>query len=412
VCDIWCKYRNFDPVPDFRALFTFALRSSNLTASVSTPKRILISVTSDLVTDQRVHRGAATLAALGHQVTLIGRELPNSPPMSNRPYTVKRFRLWFTGGPLFYAAYNTRLLFFLLGNKADVLLANDLDTLFANRLAKAFKRIPLVYDSHEYFTGVPELTSRPFIQKTWKAIERWCLPVADKMMTVNDSIASMYENEYHKKVAVVRNVPLGGPVHFSQIEKNALRKSLGLPEDQKMVVIQGAGINIQRGAEEAVEAMQYINGVRLLVIGGGDVMDQLQQLVVRYQLQDKVIFRSRMPFPELMKHTASADLGLTIDKDTNLNYRFSLPNKLFDYIRAGIPVLASRLPEVEKIVAGYDIGAFIDNHDPKHIADRISALLRDEQALARWKKNGELAARELNWDREQEKFIAVFDGLL
>jgi glycosyltransferase involved in cell wall biosynthesis len=292
------------------------------------------------------------------------------------------------------------------------LLANDLDTLFANRITRIFKRVPLVYDSHEYFTGVPELTQRPIIQKIWKTIEKWCIPGVNTMMTVNDSIASMYESEYKRKVAVVRNVPMGSPVKFSHSEKLTLRKSLGLPENYKLVVIQGAGINIQRGAEEAVEAMRFLDGIRLLVIGGGDVMDQLQILVSKHKLQEKVIFRPRMSLPELMKHTAAADLGLTIDKDTNLNYRFSLPNKLFDYIRAGIPVLASRLPEVEKIVSGYDIGTFIDSHDPKHIAGKISAMLGDETALVRWRKNEELAARELNWDREQEKFIAVFDGLL
>jgi glycosyltransferase involved in cell wall biosynthesis len=89
-----------------------------------------------------------------------------------------------------------------------------------------------------------------------------------------------------------------------------------------------------------------------------------------------------------------------------------LPNKLFDYINAGIPVLASRLPEVEKIVRQYDIGDVIISHDPEHIANKIKTMLNNSEALARWQKNGELAAAELNWEHEKRTFISVFDGLI
>jgi glycosyltransferase involved in cell wall biosynthesis len=372
---------------------------------------ILISVTSDLATDQRVHRAAITLHELGHRVTLIGRRLKSSPEVTDRPYEVKRFSLIFTKGPLFYASFNIRLLIFLLGKKADLLLANDLDTLAANRLAKIIKGVPLVYDSHEYFTGVPELVSRPFVQKIWKAIEKGCMQGVNRMMTVNSSIAGMYRKEYGKDVAVVRNVPMKAAVKVTG-DKKELRNSLGLPENKKLVIIQGAGINIDRGAEEAVEAMRYLDDTCLLVIGGGDVMGSLKQLVEKYNLHQKVLFRPRMPLSELMKHTTAADLGLTLDKDTNLNYRFSLPNKLFDYINAGIPVLASRLPEVEKIVRQYDIGDVIISHDPEHIANKIKSMLNNSEALARWQKNGELAAAELNWEHEKRTFISVFDGLI
>jgi len=320
--------------------------------------------------------------------------------------------LWFEKGPLFYANYNIRLFFYLLVHRSDLLLANDLDTLAANRMIKSLKGIPLVYDSHEYFTGVPELENRPGVQNIWKKIESTCIKGVDKMMTVNQSIAELYQNEYQMEVAVVRNVPLGADTFASTVDKISLRKKLGLPIDKKIVLIQGAGINIQRGAEEAVESMRYVDNTILLVIGGGDVLQELRLLVEKYQLENKVIFKPRMPFAELAQYTLSADLGLTLDKDTNLNYRFSLPNKLFDYIRAGLPVLASRLPEVENIISEYSIGSFIDSHDPKHIAQKINWMLNDVDSNAQWKKNGERAARELNWERERLRFIKVFDGLL
>lgn len=375
------------------------------------PKKILISVTSDLVSDQRVNRAATALHEAGHNVVLIGRELPGSPPVTDRPYQVKRFRLWFTRGPLFYANYNLRLLVYLMFHKADLVLSNDLDTLAPNTIAAWFKRIPLVYDSHEYFTGVPELVGRPFVKKMWQWIEKMCLPGADRMITVNESIAELYRTEYNREVSVIRNVP-AGEVWKQVHDKSSLRKELGLPADKKLVVLQGAGINIQRGAEEAVEAMRFLDDTVLLVIGGGDVMQSLKQLVEKFGLQQKVLFKDRMPFSELIKYTASADLGLTLDKNTNLNYRFSLPNKLFDYIRAGIPILASRLPEVEKIINTYLIGDFIETHQPDHIAEKIRYMLSDVSAREKWLSNLGTASAELNWSHEKNRFLEVFNGLL
>ena len=118
-----------------------------------------------------------------------------------------------------------------------------------------------------------------------------------------------------------------------------------------------------------------------------------------------------MPYAEMMQFTRASDLGLTFDKDTNINYRFSLPNKIFDYIHAGIPVLASRLPEVERIITTYDIGTFIDNHNPEHIAGKLRQVLSDSHTLARWENNLHLAARELNWETESKKFPDIIHEL-
>ena len=140
-------------------------------------------------------------------------------------------------------------------------------------------------------------------------------------------------------------------------------------------------------------------------------MQILQNLVHKYQLQDRIIFKPRMPYGEMMKYTAASDLGLTLDKGDNLNYKFSLPNKIFDYIHAGIPILSSRLPELERIVSKYNIGTFIESHDPVHIAETMKNVFSENNRLELWKKNLQLAAAQLNWEEEEKKFPDIIHEL-
>jgi glycosyltransferase involved in cell wall biosynthesis len=372
-------------------------------------KRIIISVTSDLVTDQRVHRAAATLKEAGFRVLVIGRRLPDSRELPGKKYRCRRFRLWFHKGPLFYANFNIRLFFTLMFESFDLLLSNDLDSLPANYLASKLKGCPLVYDSHEYFTEVPELVHRPKVQRFWKKIESMIVPKLKYAYTVNESIADLFRKEYNVDFKSIRNVP--EPHRLPLRDKVILRREFGLPVEKHIVILQGAGINIQRGAEEAVMAMQYMENTLLLIVGGGDVIPQLKSIVKENGLSDKVRFEGKKNPNELVLYTHSADLGLSLDKDTNLNYRFSLPNKLFDYIQAGIPVLASDLPEIKRIVERYEIGRICPDHDPVSLAKLMKEMLEDEQQRDHWKKQLPIAAEELNWDKEKKKFIEIFRNI-
>jgi glycosyltransferase involved in cell wall biosynthesis len=370
-------------------------------------KRIIVSVTNDLVTDQRVAKVCSTLMSMDLEIVLVGRVLKNSLLIS-RPYKTKRFKLFFTKGALFYAEFNIRLFFYLLFHKADIYLSNDLDTLAANYLASVIKRKKIVFDSHEYYTETPELVNRKGVQKVWKTIEKYIFPKLKYVYTVNQSIASLFEKEYgNKNIGIIRNVS-----PKLKINNTKTRSELGLPDNKKIIILQGSGINIQRGSEEAVEAMQYVENAVFYIIGGGDVIEQLKQMVVELKLTDKVFFKPKQPFSELMQYTRNADLGLTLDKDTNINYRFSLPNKIFDYIQAGIPVLASDLPEVASIIKTYNVGDVIENHEPIHIAQKINEMLFDEAKRALWKVNIELAANELCWENEEIKLKAIYNNVI
>ncbi|MEO8087084.1 MAG: glycosyltransferase [Bacteroidota bacterium] len=367
--------------------------------------RIIISVVSDLVTDQRVHRTATTLFNKGHEVIVVGRKKKESLDIS-RQYKTVRFKLWWEKGALFYAAYNLRLFFYLLFHQVDVVVSNDLDTLLPNYLVSKIKGAQLYYDAHEYFTEVPELANRPNIQKTWKLIEQWIYPTLKHTWTVNESIAKLYRDEYGNEVDVIRNVP----VTVKSVVKKT-RAELNLPDDKKILLFQGAGINIDRGGEEAVQAMQYLDNCLLLFIGSGDVIGRLKEITVQLKVEDKVRFIPKLPFDELRAYTEVADIGLSLDKDTNINYRYSLPNKIFDYIHAGLPVLSSNLVELRKIVEDYQIGMIAEQHNPVYLADRIKEMLSDEKRFDSWKENLKLAAAELCWEKEEQKLLQIFRDL-
>lgn len=367
-------------------------------------KQIVISATSDIVTDQRVGKVAQTLHDAGYGVTVVGREKRDSLPMPATPYRVVRLQLRYEAGPQFYAEFNLRLFHFLLRQRVDVLNANDLDTLLANYCAAVLKRVPIVYDSHEYFTGVPEIQNRPPVKRAWETIERLIFPRLQHVFTVNESIARLYRDQYGKEVRVLKNLP-----RRSRPVTRTSRGALGLPEDRFIVILQGAGINVDRGAEEAVEAMRHVEGALLLIVGSGDIIPQLRQRVSGDPvLEERVRILGRRPWDELMQLTAAADLGLTLDKDTNINYRYSLPNKLFDYIKAGTPVLASRLVEIEKVVTGYDIGTTVDSHDPHEIARVLRGIMADEPRRARWRRNLPVASGELCWENQEEELLSVY----
>jgi glycosyltransferase involved in cell wall biosynthesis len=358
-------------------------------------KKVFLSVTNDLVADARVHKVATSLHSKGCDVTLIGRKLKYSLMLRPRVYHTKRFRLFFEKGPLFYAEFNFRLFFFLLFQPVHLLVANDLDTLLPNFLVSKIKGVELYYDTHEYFTGVPELSHRKMVRAFWEKLESMLFPRLRHVYTVNESIALLYEKKYNVTVNVVRNLPHSMPVSFKG-DKN-----------ENILLYQGA-VNMDRGLEEMIEAMVYINNATLLVIGDGDVLDHLKKRADQLQLKGKVRFTGKMPFEALRPFTENATIGLCIEKDSNINYRFCLPNKLFDYIQAGIPVLATPLVEIKKIIENYKVGTYIESHDPVHLARKVNTLLENKMQLECWSKNAIKAACALNWQQEEQRLFDIY----
>lgn len=369
--------------------------------------KVAFSVTNCICNDQRVMKIASVVSNLGCDIIIVGRRMEECCGKETVPFTTKRFRMIFKKGFLFYKFYNIRLFLFLLFHEEDLLVSNDLDTLLPNFLTSRLKKIPIVYDSHEYFTGVPEIQNRSLVKWVWKSIERSVFPHLKYVMTVSDSIAELYEKEYSKRPLTVRNcsAKLIDNSRYSKIE-------MGIDPGHLLLILQGAGINIDRGGAELIDAVNDTENVSLLVVGSGDLLPELKNKVSALNLTGRVKFVPKLPWEGLMKYTRSADAGISIDRNTNLNYKLSLPNKLFDYINAGIPVIASDLHEIKKILIEYDCGIIIPEVNPPEISSAIKKLRDDPRLLALLKQNALVASQSINWENESLKVRAFYEAVL
>ena len=360
-------------------------------------KRIIISVINDLTTDQRVNKVAMSLAESGYDVLLVGRRLKSSFVIEDRPYKTKRLKLVFNKTVLFYTFYNLRLFLFFLVTKVDIFLANDLDTLPANFFASKIRRKKLVFDSHELLSEVPELVNKKTIKLIWQKLENYFIPRLENCYTVCQSIADWYLEKYNVHFEVVRNIPVSNPNIFIP------KRPIELPED-KIILYQGS-LNLGRGLELAIKAMQHVDAT-LVIIGGGDIEEQLKELTDK--LRSKVFFLGKVPFQELDYYTKMADVGISIEENLGLNYFYALPNKLFDYIHAEIPVLVSDFPEMKRIVDEYSIGKILKERNAKSLANILNNMLTDKEQIKNWKINLKKAKEELTWENEKRVLLNVF----
>jgi glycosyltransferase involved in cell wall biosynthesis len=357
-------------------------------------KTAIVCVTNDLTTDQRVHKTCLTLQKCGYWVIAAGRLLPESMLLERSYFTLRR-KLWFHRGPLFYAEFNIRFFSYLLTADVDLIYANDLDTLPAAYFAAKLRHKKLIYDTHELFTEVPELKDRPIVRMIWQKIENYFLPRLNQTITVCNSIAEYYNKRYGIRMKVVRNMPLYRP----KTKNNQIFYS-----GKKIILYQGA-INIGRGLDWVIEAMPLIENAVLLIIGDGDIKMKLESQVKDLKLEDKVKFIGKIPVEKLYEYTSSADIGLCLLEDKGLNYYYSLPNRIFDFIQAEVPVLATRFPEIAQVVEKYKSGVLIDHYEPSFLAETIHKMLN----FPIGKEHFETAAKELCWENEEKMLISVIN---
>ena len=357
--------------------------------------------------DQRMQRICSSLAAANYDVELVGRNLLNSKPL-NLNYNFKQTRLTckFNKGKMFYLEYNIRLFIYLLKQYTTAFCAIDLDTLFAVGLVSVLKQKTLIFDAHEHFTEVPEVTNRKVTQWIWNTIGKIFIPNAKLCYTVGPQLANILGEIYENKFEVIMNVPaLADGV--DKVDK--VDEVNGVDKDISYIFYQGA-LNESRGLEQAILAMHQVDNIQLWLAGEGDLSEQLRELVVKEKLQNKVIFLGYIQPENLKSITLNAKIGLNLLAPNGLSYYYSLANKYFDYMQAGVPCICANFPEYIAINNKYHCSVLIDcNIDL--IAQSINELLQNKTLYETLKNNSLQASENFNWSLEEQKLIGLYKHL-
>ena len=354
---------------------------------------IYFTVTNDLTYDQRMIRICNSLANAGYKIILVGRKQKRSIALTSQSFLQKRLYCFFEKGKLFYAEYNLKLFIYLLFKKTNAICAIDLDTILPCYFISKIKNTKRIYDAHELFCEMKEIVSRPSVYSIWKEIEKYSVPKFKNGYTVNQLIAKEFNKMYGVNYEVIRSV--------------ALKKDVVIPEKiEKYILYQGA-VNEGRCFETLIPAMKHVNAT-LIICGDGNYFEQTKELIRQHELEQKVILKGKITPDNLHDITLNAHIGVTLFDVEGLSNYYSLANRFFDYMHAGIPQVCVDYPVYKEINEKYQVAVLQHDLSPISIAKSLNNLLADEDLYKQLQCNCMLAREEFCWQNEEKNLISFY----
>jgi glycosyltransferase involved in cell wall biosynthesis len=317
-------------------------------------------------------------------------------------------RLMSVHKPLMFMDWYVRAYRHVRASGADVIHAHDLNTLPAAVALSRALRVPLVYDAHELYPEISTLSRRE--QRIWRFIEARLIGRATAVFTVCESIADEMSSRYRiDKPAVLLNCP---PAVASAARRPAdgLRRAAGVEPGVPLILYQG-GFSPNRGLPELIRASRALERGALVLMGWGTLEGELRLLVDELELRDAVRFIAPVPQDELLGWTRQADIGVIPYRPVGLNNVYSTPNKLFEYMAAGLAIAGSRLPELSRFIDGLQIGITFEAGNPADMALALNFLLADEHALAAMRAESLDAAKTYCWERQSVSLERLYERL-
>ncbi len=280
--------------------------------------------------------------------------------------------------------------------------ASDLYVLSALASAAQSHGAALTYDARECYPHVASTANRPWISWYWRRYEQRLVPLATSVFTVSNSIADHMARSYGiERPAVVQNVPEGTDESIGRGELHTLtRLDAAVP-----IVLHLGQLRKSRGCESLIRAIGDVGAAHLVFLGYGPEQTRLESLVVSLGLKNRVHFLPPVSPALISRSIGDAAVGVTLLEADCLNHQYALPNKLFDYIHAGIPVLASDLPEIGVLVNSNNIGKTVEPGDVSAIGRALQEMISNEHDRSEWKRNANRIAETFTWASASEYFI-------
>jgi glycosyltransferase involved in cell wall biosynthesis len=346
---------------------------------------------------------AALLAPL-YLLELAGRAMLRAGFAATRvAERIARRTLLLPHKPLMFFDYYRRAYRLVREDPPDAVHAHDLNTLpVAAALAGRFG-LRLVYDSHELYPEISTLSTRE--AAVWRFLEIRLAPRADEVITVCESIAGELTDRYGvAPPTVLLNCP---PSEDGGADSSLLRRYVGVPEPEPIVLYQG-GFARNRGLETLIRASRELDRGKLVLMGWGELEDALRELIAVEGLNEKILIVPPVSPTEVVAHAAGATVGVIPYEPVGLNNRYTTPNKMFDYIAAGLPIVAIELPELVRFLEGGGLGVTFPAGDQGALSESLNQVLADAQLRAGMRANAARAATLYTWEREAEKLTELY----
>lgn len=369
--------------------------------------RLVFALVGDVRGSTRALRQLRWLAEEGVRADVLtvappGPPLPGLPDAHLHVLPPPRGR----GPRFFWAAHRAVRRAALALPPAGAYLASDLYTLPALAEAARRHRAGLLYDARELYAHLDSSAGRPWVAWTWSAVERRFLPRCDGAFTVNATIARRLAEAYGvPEPTLVHNLPVAP----APPRTDALRARLGLPADLGLVLYQGL-FRHGRGLETLVDAVARLPRAALVLVGDGPLREALVRRAEPLGRRAHVL--PFTPPADLLPLTASADVGACVLEPISESVRLALPNKLFEYLGAGLPVVVTDLPELRAVVEGFDVGLVVPPGDPEALAAALHRALTDEAARARWAAHRPSVFAHFDPARDRARFLGVVRAVL
>lgn len=369
---------------------------------------VVFTLTGDIRWNSRALKQLRLLSGLGYSVYALGIADKSTGIQQGDGITIRTLKRPDGSGPRFFKRVHELIKEASGEVRASIYHASDLYTLPAQAAVAKKHRAKLVYDARELYPHVASTSGRPWVRWFWQAMEKRYGRKADLVSTVSASIADRMMSTYRiKRPVVLYNVP-----EYKEVKPTTIiRDALGIPAGMRVILHQG-NVQKDRGCFVLARAMKKVEGAVLVFLGGGPLKNQLKEVVEQEGLSHKVRFMSRVDPSLLLDYTASADIGVTLLEDTCLNHRFALPNKLFEYFMAGLPVVASDLPEIKRVIEQFNTGLLVDPSREQHVAEGLQTLVEQAGLRGTLAANTATVFETFNWEEASEEYVSRYKDLL
>lgn len=368
---------------------------------------VVFALTGDVHKNSRAQRQLRVLSAHGLRIEVLHLSSETAATLDVPNVTIRDLGAPRSSGIHYFWSIHRKFTSSARSIRARVFHASDLYALPALCSAAAKYEAKIVYDARELYPYVVSTVGRPWVRQFWLRVEGRYIQRADVVFTVSEGIADKLVDSYDiKRPVVIYNVP----EEIETTRKVSLRETLGTASHA--FILHLGQLRPHRGCELLVEAMQDIDGGILVFLGDGPLRPTLEQTSKALGIEGRIRFLDPVPPDEVVAYARSADIGVSLLEDVCLNHRLALPNKLFEYLTAGLPVIASDLPEIRKVVHDYDVGQVVRPGNREDLVAALKQAVMDRSLRERWQSNIPRVLETFNWPAASQEFLTAYHDLV